>query len=119
MKYVLRHGREKRAHIQASSNPRIGAAKEEQKHAKFLHHLQVFIPTSSPSIPKHCPSPSTGGPIGWLGYALAYPKPALLYPNGFFDLDLVKFQLQFGNYIDDIRHENNAKGLTNLVRHLS
>jgi hypothetical protein len=53
MKYVLRHGREKRAHIQASSNPRIGAAKEEQKHAKFLHRLQVFIPTSSPSIPKH------------------------------------------------------------------
>ena len=46
---------------------------------------------------------------------MAYPKPALLYPYDFFDLDLVKFELQYGNYIDDIRHENNAKGLTNLV----
>ena len=57
----------------------------------------------------------TGGPKGWPGYAVAYPKPALLYPYDFFDLDLVKFELQYGNYIDDIRHENNAKGLTNLV----
>ena len=52
----------------------------------------------------------------WPGYAVAYPKPALLYPNDLFDLDLIKFELQLDiNYIDDIRHKDNFIGLTNLV----
>ena len=37
--------------------------------------------------------PHTGGPKGWPGYAVAYPKPALFYPNDFFNLDLIKFKL--------------------------
>ena len=46
---------------------------------------------------------------------MAYPKPALLYTSDFFDSDLVKFELQLDNYIDDMRHENSFKNLTNLV----
>jgi len=46
---------------------------------------------------------------------VAYPKPALLYTSDFFDSDLVKFELQLDNYIDDMRHENSFKNLTNLV----
>ena len=57
----------------------------------------------------------TGGPTGWPGYTVAYPKPALLYTSDFFDSDLVKFELQLDNYIDDMRHENSFKNLTNLV----
>jgi len=56
----------------------------------------------------------TGGPTGWPGYAVAYPKPALL-SNNFFNSDLIKFKLQLDNYIDDIKHEDSFKGLTNLV----
>ena len=55
----------------------------------------------------------TGGPKGWPGYAVAYPKPALFYPNDFFNLDLIKFKLQINNYIGDSRHGNNFKCLTN------
>ena len=53
----------------------------------------------------------TGGPTGW---SVAYPKPALL-SNNFFNSDLIKFKLQLDNYIDDIKHEDSFKGLTNLV----
>ena len=56
----------------------------------------------------------TGGPTGWPGYAVAYPKPVLLC-NNFFNSDLIKFKLQLDNYIDDIKHEDSFKGLTNLV----
>ena len=55
----------------------------------------------------------TGGPTGWPGYAVEYPKPALL-SNNFFNSDLIKFKLQLDNYIDDIKHEDSFKGLTNL-----
>ena len=56
---------------------------------------------------------ATGGPKGWPGYAVAYPKPTLFYPNDFFKLDLIKFKLQLNNYIGDSRHGNNLKCLTN------
>ena len=33
------------------------------------------------------------------------------YPNDFFASDLVKLELQLDNYIDDIKYEDNFKGL--------
>jgi len=38
-----------------------------------------------------------------------------LLSNDFFNSDVVKFELQLNNYIDNIKHENNFKGLTNLI----
>jgi len=71
----------------------------------FLALLSVWV------LPNHVWN--TGGPKGWPGYAVAYPKPALFYPNDFFNLDLIKFKLQLNNYIGDSRHGNNFKCLTN------
>ena len=52
---------------------------------------------------------STGGPSGWPGYAVAYPKPALL----FLMIGINKIELQLDNHIDDTRHEDSFKGLIN------
>ena len=38
-----------------------------------------------------------------------------LLSNDFFNSDMVKFELQLNNYIDNIKHENNFKGLTNFI----
>ena len=45
---------------------------------------------------------------------MAYPKPALFFLMTFL-LELIKFEVQFDNYIDDTRHEDSFIGLTNLV----
>ena len=45
---------------------------------------------------------------------MAYPKPALFFLMTFL-LGLIKFEVQFDNYIDDTRHEDSFIGLTNLV----
>jgi len=42
---------------------------------------------------------------------VAYPKPALL----FLMIGINKIELQLDNHIDDTRHEDSFKGLTNLV----
>jgi hypothetical protein len=45
---------------------------------------------------------------------VAHPKPALLFLMTFLT-GLIKLELQLDNHIDDTRHEDSFKGLTNLV----
>ena len=56
----------------------------------------------------------TGGSSGWPGYAVAYPKPALLFLMTSLTR-INKIELQLDNHIDDTRHEDSFIGLTNLV----
>ena len=56
---------------------------------------------------------NTGGPSGWPSYAVAYPKPALLFLMTFL-IGINKIELQLDNHIDDTRHEDSFKGLINL-----
>ena len=55
----------------------------------------------------------TGGSNGWPGYAVAYPKPALLFLMTSLT-GINKIELQLDNHIDDTRHEDSFKGLINL-----
>ena len=54
-----------------------------------------------------------GGPSGWPGYAVAYPKPALLFLMTSLTR-INKIELQLDNHIDGTRHEDSFKGLINL-----